>query len=314
MEIKPYSDEVKEAFTLIKEFQSGKKVPIKTRFDHFNKNTLGGIYNGNIITIAAISGVGKSYFLQLLEEDVFNKELNPIADEYILLRCNWEMSPFKLTLRALKNHTGQRPSDILFKAPDEATKAKYNEVYDNERNPRIYSSSIPSTPTAFYKHVSQFLEEHDDSASIVVTLDHIALVKDGGNKKKSMDDLLEVINRLRKEYPNVSFLIVSQLNREIESRTNPMEQAPRKSDLYTSDGIFQLADSVICLHAPEKLGLNRYMLVNPHVYPHLKEHMINPDAKTTNFKVEQRLFYHYLKLREADDHDLASRLFIEMMD
>ncbi|MDC7248650.1 MAG: DnaB-like helicase C-terminal domain-containing protein, partial [Sphaerochaetaceae bacterium] len=262
--IKKAKDLVKAAKEQIKRYQSGKDKPIKTRYTHFNDNSLGGIFSGMIITIAGISGSGKTHVLQELENDIFDKELNPDCDEYVLLRCNWEMTVYKLLLRKLKNKLERTMRHILFNAPKGDELNKFNEVCESEENDNIFYLEEPTDPKTWYENVHAFLTENIKKKQVIVTIDHLALVRDLlGNKKKAMDDLVEYINSLKKEFKNVSFVLVSQMNRDIEGRTDVRHLAPKRSDLYNTDTLFQISDLVIVIHNPYKLGHEKYMVVSP---------------------------------------------------
>ena len=119
---------VDEAVQQIIGYQSGEDFPIKFRFDHLNQNLLGGLFKQSILTIAGISSGGKSFLLQQLEEDIFDKNLNPHCDEYVLLRNNMEMTVFKLMLRELKNKTNRSIKNILFNKNSKEQDAEFKEV------------------------------------------------------------------------------------------------------------------------------------------------------------------------------------------
>lgn len=305
---------VDAAVKQIKDYQSGKDKPIKTRYKHFNENCLGGIFKGMIIVIAGISGSGKTHILQEIEEDIFNPELNPDCDDYVLLRCNWEMTVFKLLLRKLKRRLDKAMKTILFQ-PTEATDAeRFQEVCDSERSDSIFYLEEPTDPKTWYEAVREFLMEHKGKKQVVITIDHIALVRDLlGNKKKAMDDLVEYINSLKKEFKNVSFILISQANRDIESRTDVRHLAPKRSDLYNTDTLFQIADLVIFAHNPYKLGHEKYMVVSPKRYEYLIEHMDKPDNKRTNFETYNKIFWHYLKIREIEDMEEIKDIYVETL-
>ena len=317
-------DLVNVAVRQILRYQTKEDAPIKTRFEHFNTNALGGIFKGNIITIGAISGSGKSYVLQQIEEDMFDKSLNPDCDEYVLLRCNWEMTVFKLLLRKLKRKLHKSVTDILFNSPQGDEKDKFKNVCDSERSNQIYYLEDPCDPNTWYTAVREFLNEYKNKKHVVVTIDHIALVRDVlGGKKAAMDNLIENINMLKKEFVNVSFIILSQLNRDIESRTDIQNLAPKRSDLYNSDTIFHISDIVIVLHNPFKLGHNLYMNIPglatdsegntlDNRYAYLHEHMEKVDNKWTHFLTAGNVFWHYLKVRELEEGylDIAVEPFL----
>ena len=152
---------VNKAVEQIKKYQSGEDTPIKTRFTHFNDNSLGGIFKGMIITIAGISGSGKTHVLQQIENDVFDKKLNPDCDDYVLLRCNWEMTVFKLILRKLKNTLHKTMKSILFNAPEGVEEEKsFKEVCDTERSDNVYYLEEPCDPVTWYENVKEFILEH----------------------------------------------------------------------------------------------------------------------------------------------------------
>ncbi|MCB1713082.1 MAG: hypothetical protein KDH96_11595, partial [Candidatus Riesia sp.] len=71
----------------------------------------------------------------------------------------------------------------------------------------------------------------------------------------------ETLTKLKKKYP-ICFIIVSQLNREIDQ---PIRSEPGKagnyikdSDIFGADAMLQHADTVIALDRPAKRNLNPY--------------------------------------------------------
>lgn len=312
--IKKAKELVEEAVDQIKRYQTGKDKPIKTRFEHFNKNCLGGIFKGMIIVIAGISGSGKTHVLQEIENDIFNKELNPDCDDYVLLRCNWEMTVFKLVLRKLKRGLDKAMQVILFNETSESDQEKFDEICDSEKNDNIYYLQEPTDPITWYETVKAFLIHHKDKKQVIITIDHLALVRDlAGVKKKAMDDLVEYINSLKKEFTNVSFILISQANRDIESRTDVRHLAPKRSDLYNTDTLFQIADIVLFIHNAYKLGHDKYMVVSPKRYEYLIDFMDKPSNKRTNFNTKNNIFWHYLKIREIEDMEDIQDIFIETL-
>lgn len=309
--IKSAKELVNNAVKQLLKYQSGEDTPVKTRYQHFNENLLGGIFKNMMIIIAGISGSGKTYVLQQIEQDFLDKNLNTDADDYILLRCNWEMTVFRLLLRRLSKGLKKSMKYILFNKPDDESLIKFKEITNKERSSNIFYLEEPTTPGVWYENVKAFLEQHKKSKHILITVDHIALVRDNGNKKKAMDELVEYANSLKKEYKNVSFILISQLNRDIENRVDPRFAPPKRSDLYNSDTMFHIGDLVLVIHNPFRLGIHKYMVVRPKDYPYLQDYMYSTDTKTTNFITENVIFWHYLKIREIDDMEDLKNLYIE---
>lgn len=304
---------IDQAAAEIAQYQSGEKKPIKFRREWINESLLGGLFTSNIVGIAGSSGHGKSTFLQDLEDDMFDKELNPDCDEYILLRNNYEMTVFKLYLRALKKELDKKIADILGSQFTEEEKERVKQIQEQASNPRVKYFETPQSPEDWFSIMCSFCEEHKSAAHIVVSIDHIALVKQtAAGKKDGIDNLVEYINLLRHMYNNVSFLILSQLNRNIEERDSPRTSAPRKGDLYQSDFLFQISDVIIVVHNPYKLGLQEHMVIGQGQYPHLYEFKKDPGKKTTVFNTKGYIFYHFIKLRE-DENGTLSDLYIEKL-
>ena len=311
--IKDSKDLVDEASETIRRYQSKELTPIRFGRDYVNKNLLGGLFPGNVIGIAGSSGHGKSTLLQDLEDDIFNKELNPDCDDYILLRNNYEMSVFKLYLREVKKGINKKITDILGSEYTDEEQVIVNQIKAKESNSRVKYFENPQDPETWFSIMCSFCEEHKNSKHIVVSIDHIALVKQTiKGKKDGIDNLIEYINILRHVYKNISFVILSQLNRNIEDRDSPKTSAPRKGDLYQSDFLFQISDVIIVVHNPYKLGLQEHMVIGQSQYYHLSEFKKDPGKKTTTFLTKGLIFYHFIKLRE-DEGGTLTDLYIERL-
>lgn len=110
--------------------------------------------------------------------------------------------------------------------------------------------------------IREFVYSNIDK-QIIVTIDHTLLVK-GKGEKETIDNLMTGLVELKKEFNslqlNVSFICLSQLNREIESDNrilNPLLHYPTKKDLFGSDVVFQCSDHVYVIHRPAIIaGIN----------------------------------------------------------
>lgn len=299
------SDSIKE----ITEYQGGVIKPALTSFSHFNDNSLGGIYPGTIGVIAGISEMGKTHFLTQIESDFLNKELNPLAGEYCLLRCNWEMLAKDILISRIKSELGITHKDILF---SKKYNNKINNVVQKEINENIYYHEESVSALQWYNEMTEFLEKHKDKKHILITLDHLALVSNEDQLKKAIDKLLNYANVLKKRFKNVSLLFISQLNREIEYRTDVRFLNPIRSDLYASDAIYHIADIIVVKHIPEYLGHEKYMSVQVSDYKHLKEFMFTPNLGHSSFRTKNLVFYHYLKIRKKEKG--LHRIHVEYYD
>lgn len=303
IKIKKWRDSVKEAVKEISLYQMGEKKPLITCFDHFNENALGGVMPGDVITIAGLSGHGKTYFLQEVEESILN--LNE-CENVAFLRFNLEMSVQKLFMRSVKQTTKRKMSDILLKQPEGEFREQYKEIYEKHRSRRdLFHIEDPTSPEDFYENCKYFLDTEGMGKDkfCLITLDHIALIE-GKDNKEAIDETIRYINKLKMEYKNVTFIILTQLNRNIENRTNPAELAPRASDIYQSSTMMFVSDIVIVVHNPYLLGHKKYLVLSRDDHDYLEEFFTTEgDSKWVNLETQGMLYYHYVKLRTPDSEE-----------
>lgn len=301
--IKPSSQVINEAKLKIESIQKGVERPIKVRYSHFNDNLLGGIYSQTIVTIGALSGGGKTTILKHIETDMFNKTLNPNCDNYVLLKCNYEMTSVNLVMRQLKDNIKKPMRDIYNGNLSPQEKETFEKTFHEESNPNIFYIEEPLAPKKWWVNVRSFLEQHQDKERVVVTLDHLGLIREEryGGLKQAMDDLLNYQNELKKEFSNVSFINLSQLNRDLEGRTgDPKNHAPRLSDFFNSSNIAFISDVAIIINNAYRLGIDKYMVFPTSRYPHLKDYMLDPDRDKGSFETKGNVFWHYVKIRQND--------------
>jgi len=316
--IKTSKEVMTDAKERILRIQRGEERPIKTRYKHLNDNLLGGLFSRVILTVSGMSGFGKSSVLKHIEDDIFNCDLNPNCQNYVLLKTNYEMTSFNLALRRLKEETKVSMSKILKGDLTDKDNERFEETFEKETHPNIFYIEKPLTSEEWYVNVRQFIINHQDKERIVVTFDHLGLIKEKGNEglKKAMDDTLNYQNELKKEFDNVCFINLSQLNRDLQNRSNDAKnQFPKDSDLFNSSNVQFISDLVIILHNPFKLGLEKYGAFSPKMYPHLHDYMIDPERTTTSFHTKGNVFWHFVKLRQDDNDDknVNNKLFIERL-
>lgn len=320
MAIERANEKVIEALETIVQYQDGLLLPIVTYDDDLNNNLMGGIYPQTVMTIAASSGHGKTHYLQHeVEEAMFDKTLNPQCDDYVLLRCNFEMSVTKLMLRVISKNLNKSIERVLHEKFTEGEWQKMATLAEKESNPNIYYLEDTSSPEVWYELVLEFILHHKEKKHILITIDHMALIS-GAAKNTAISLLIAAINKLKK-HKNVSFVLVSQLNNNIEKRENPMFQQPLPSDLFWSSEILQLSDLVLILNNPYKRRINKYMLVQgtdggkEHLrYPHLAPYMIDVDADVTSFFTKNLIFKHFVKIRFDTSYSNIKDLTIQPMD
>lgn len=313
MEIKPLRELSKAAFTELKELQSGKKRLVKTGYDFIDTH-IGGLLNGDITIISGLSSHGKSETLFRMRENILNKEINPDADDFVFLDISLEMKIFNVILRGIHRKLEKSKKNILFEEFTEEEKQLVNDYYKSLQDDRQFVNQSPTTPEEFYNSAREFLLEHKDKKAVIISIDHILLLS-GGDKKGVLDVTMELINKLKLEFENSYYIVLSQMNRSLVGRAaeKDINSTPNSADLYGSEFMQQTASYSIIIFNPFKLGINEYSKVNAKQYDYLEEHFGEIDKKgKVSFPTLGKLFFNVIKVREGDA--VYKDLFIEDMN
>ena len=148
----------------------------------------------------------------------------------------------------------------------------------------IWYVEMPGTVEMIKNTIERFVnEDFNKDKGIVVMLDHTILVrgKQGEMERIVLVELMIMANALKKRF-KISFVFLSQLNREIEQAdrvTEPSQQFPKKKDLFGGDSVFMFSDLVMVSMNPEQLGMDTY---GPKSWP-----------------TAGALFWHFIKVREG---------------
>lgn len=291
---------VKEAILLIKKYQSGELRPARTGYDYLDRVNMGGLYPQNIVAIGGRAGTGKSYFLQKIMNNVMDIKLNPQSRNYMLLRCEFEMTPKDLIARVISETMNKPIEDIFTKAMTSYESKIMDDIANSFMDDRVFYIPFPvSTQDLVYSLRTRFLPAYKDKEMVIVSIDHVALIKRlGQGLKESLDVLLSELNQLKLEFHNVFFLVASQFNRNIEMRTGDKRMhAPLKTDFYGSDELSQYASVMVGLNNPYDMGIDSYMTFSEHRYPWL-DRFKWPDKKS--FYTRGLIFHHVVKMRQGD--------------
>lgn len=301
MSIRPLKEYTEQAFKELKKIQSGDKKLPKTGFDFIDSH-LGCLLPGDVCLISSPSGTGKTTVAQKIKKNILDKDLNPSADNYLIVDYSLEMKVFNLIMRGTSEVLKVKKSQILFNEFTEEEKIKVKEYYEGLNDDRQFLSQVPPSPEEFYNDCSEFLETHKEKEGIFIVLDHVLLLK-GSDKKALLESLCEKINQLKLKYHNVYFLLISQNNRAIYGRIAEKNNlsAPNPTDVFGSSFLDQLCSFNIVLFNPFKAGIMEYMKVNPDRYDYLSDHFTEEDSKgRVSFTTENKIFAHCIKTRESD--------------
>lgn len=315
MAIKSTKEVADLAYEQLRRYQSGELKPIITGRPWLD-DVFGGLLPMDITTIAGASGGGKSFELGRIRKFIMNPENNPSAGNYVWLERSLEMKFISNILRDLKINLGKSKKKILLETFTEEEEALVEQYRNMTTDERYFIDEEALGAEEFERRMDEFLSQHTDKEAVFISTDHIALDKDEkGDKKKTVDGIVEAINRLKKKYPNSYWFILSQLNREILKRIKEKDimAMPNRSDVYQSDTMFHISDYVYITHNPHRLGINQFSRVNKQIYDYLEDHhFVEEKSGKVSFETLGRIFYIVLKMREADI--LFKDIYIEEID
>lgn len=297
--IKSSKETTQKSFERIKEGHSGEYKPLKTRFEHFNTITHGGLTKQRIYSIGALSAFGKSHILRQIESDIFDETLNPDAKKTVVLcKVDWEMSKEEMILARVHAKTGKPYDYLMYQEPDEETKKAFNEVFIELNSDHIFETFDTYKPDDFYTDVKAFTDLHKDKKQIVLTVDNINLIDtENSDESKAIAKLITHIIKLKREVKNLTIILLCQLNRELKERLlNPKDHFPKTTDFYYSSKIEHASDVQIVIHNPFLLGLDEYGAVNTERYSYLDKYLVSKNKYST-FKTQGLIFFHYVKVR-----------------
>jgi len=304
MQIQKFKDLTANAFLEIKRYQKGEKGVVLTGLPYFDD--LFPVVNGSVIIFSAGSGVGKSYKLAQIVDNILNKELNPTADNFAVLHISLEMRVMSLVLRGMsKNIKSKTKKQILLEEFTEEEKEQANKYFLSLQDERVHISQVPTSPKRFYEGCKEFLDSNKSKSSVIITVDHLALVSgDKGEPRNTIiENFIERVNDLKMEYENVIFILLSQTNSEMAKRAQDKSimSQPTASDLYYSQFTFQVADYVAIMINPTKYGISEYSKIDPERNQHLKEYFLEEDKKgKVSLECYGVNYVHLLKCREAE--------------
>lgn len=302
-----------EAFKELDDLQSGRKKLIKTGRAYID-NHLGGLKPSDLVLLGAMSGVGKTYELMRISRGILDKNINPFADKYVTLEFMLEMKFLDLILRDTHRITDKKKSDILTEEFTEEEQLAINEYRETLKDGRRYVVDESVSTNEFLDICRSFCIKNKDKDAIIISLDHLLLVTGVGGEDP-LATIATYTNILRKEFGNVYFIYLSQLNRNYppEIKDNSNDMVPLTRHIFGSSHFEFLSAYVLVMTNPFKLGIENYLKVKQDRYPNLSEFISAVDNKQrASYGTIGNIFYHVLKTRESDvPYD---NLFIEEMN
>lgn len=230
--------------------------PLRTFSKKLNEKLEGGIEWHRIMTIAGLSGSGKSIALEQIKRHILREN-----EDVLVLSFEFEMMIEDQLIRRLTAEKDVSSKEIL------SGKESHEEL-EAYKNERLFFVDKIGTVSEIVDTVRNFCAVTKD-AGVLVTIDHTVLTKgkQGDKEKEVVDDLMQALVELKKEMGEqgrrITFIVLSQLNRDIEDASrvvNPYLHYPTKNDIFCSSAVYYCSDYVIITHKPSDINgiLNTY--------------------------------------------------------
>ena len=213
------------------------KAPVQYPFPNLNKITY-GIRTGELVTVTAGSGLGKSQFIREIVFHILKNTEDNIG-------CMFLEESVKKTARSIMSLAVNKPLHL----PDtEATKDEIKEAFDATLGTeRLYFfDHFGSTSVDNIVNRVRYMAKGLDCK--YVFLDHVSIIvsaQESGDERKALDEIMTKLRTLVQE-TGIALFVVSHLKRP-ESKGHEEGAATSLSQLRGSASIAQLSDIVIGL-------------------------------------------------------------------
>ena len=205
-----------------------------------------GWQNSDLIIIAARPAMGKTAFVLSMAKNI------AVNFGHAVAMFSLEMSNVQLVNRLIMNVCEIEGDKIkngrLTKSEWSQLEHKINDL----QGAPIYVDDTPSLSVFELRSKARKLKREKDIRLIII--DYLQLMNASGMNFGSREQEISIISRnlkaLAKEL-DIPIIALSQLNRNVESRTGVEGKTPQLSDLRESGAIEQDADMVCFIHRPE---------------------------------------------------------------
>lgn len=260
--LKPVSerDALRKALLKMKARRSGELKSLKSSWPKFNDAFCDGLEWRTITVVGARPGTGKTLFMEQLISDIIEENKD---HKFRVLKFQFEMLDETNGIRKLSLNTGSDYNTLMSKG-EPVDKDLYQRCVryyeETEKTDVIDVVYDPCTVDEMCATIHYYMERHrgedGNYTNALVTIDHSALLKVGKGQRDKFEVLYalgEAMTYMKKHYP-VAFLVLSQLNRNIDnperSKDGDYGNYVLDSDLFGADALLQHADVVLGINKP----------------------------------------------------------------
>ena len=252
---------LRKAILKIKARRQGDVKSLKSGWSKFNDAFCDGLEWRTITIVGARPGTGKTLFLEQLISDII---IHNADQEFRVLKFQMEMVDETSGVRKLSLNTGSDYNTLMSKGGNLVDKDIYDkwvDYYDNSSNNDLINvvydaCTVDEMCATIHYEMEKHKRDNGTYTNMLVGIDHSALfIVSRGQKDKfeMLNSLGEALTMMKKKYP-VAFVVLSQLNRSIDSperqRDGEYGNYVLDSDIYGSDALLQHADVVLGINKP----------------------------------------------------------------
>ena len=236
----PFKELIKDSIETVERLYQNKSITsgTPTHFKDFDDIT-GGLHPSDMIVVAARPAMGKTSFVMNIMENVALMEKLPVAF------FSLEMSKEQLALRMLCSHAHVSSQKVRRGFLAERDFPDLVNAAGKLAAASIFIDDTPNLSVLELRAKARRLKKLYDIK--LIAIDYLQLmqppVKRVENRQQEISQISRSIKALAREL-QVPIIVISQLNRAVESRT---DHRPQLSDLRESGAIEQDADLVIML-------------------------------------------------------------------
>lgn len=205
-----------------------------------------GWQNSDLVIIAARPAMGKTAFVLSMAKNIAVNFQQPVA------MFSLEMSNVQLVNRLIMNVCEIEGEKIKNGKLSPSEWAQLEHKINDLQGAPIYVDDTPSLSVFELRSKARKLKREKNISLIII--DYLQLMNASGMNFGSREQEISIISRnlkaLAKEL-DIPIIALSQLNRNVESRTGVEGKTPQLSDLRESGAIEQDADMVCFIHRPE---------------------------------------------------------------
>lgn len=260
--LKPVSerDALRKALLKMKARRSGELKSLKSSWPKFNDAFCDGLEWRTITVVGARPGTGKTLFMEQLISDIIAENKD---HKFRVLKFQFEMLDETNGIRKLSLNTASDYNTLMSKGEpvDKNLYAKcvqyYEQTADTDVIDVVYDAcTVDEMCSTIHYYMEQHRDEDGNYTNALVTIDHSALLKVGKGQRDKFEVLYalgEALTYMKKHYP-VAFLVLSQLNRNIDNPDRAKDgdygNYVLDSDLFGADALLQHADVVLGINKP----------------------------------------------------------------